>query len=132
MRARGFLEWAEGYIHTNPGLTAQEIAQKCLDKGIVASTAKILWRHWSLLSTSTTQTRAGMSSRRKEFGVYRFYPSNSLEDVVNSPRTKPAESTSAKITSDQLEQYVSLADELIDVGKFETQADALVWLIQKR
>ena len=132
MRARGFLEWAEGYIHTNPGLTAQEIAQKCLDKGIVASTAQnpVASLVATLHKHHSDQGRYVV--RRKEFGVYRFYPSNSLEDVVNSPRMKPAESTSAKITSDQLQQYVSLADELIDVGKFETQADALVWLIQKR
>ena len=130
MRARGFLQWAEDFIRRNPGNTAQVIAQKCLDERVVASTAQnpvgslvaTLHKHFSDQGRNVV--------RRKEFGVYRFFPANPTEDVAGSPGTEPTESTPTKITAEQLQQYVSVADQLVNLGKFGTQKDALVWLIR--
>ena len=127
MRARGFLEWAEGYIESHPGLTAQELALECLDLGIVISTAQN--PEASLVATLHKHHLNKNIVRRKEFGAYRFYQDN-IE--ASTPDPAPVNSSSDKITPDQLQRLISLADDLVDVGKFNTQADALVWLIQKK
>lgn len=128
MRARGFLEWAIEYINSNPGLTAPEIARKALSLGIVVSTAQN--PEGSLVATlhkhHSDQGRSVV--RRKELGVFRFYPGD-FEEEVSDPI--PDTPSSDRITKDKLQKLISLADELVDVGKFGTQADALVWLIQK-
>ena len=130
MRARGFLQWAEDFIQRNPGNTAQVIAQRCLDARVIASTAQnpvgslvaTLHKHFSDQGRNVV--------RRREFGVYRFYPTNPPGNGDHNPGTKPTESTPPKITAEQLQQYVSVADELVALGKFENQKDALVWLIR--
>lgn len=127
MRARGFLEWAEDYIGSNPGLTAQDIARKCLDLGIVMSTAQN--PEASLVATLHKHYTDRNIFRRKEFGAYRFYPSDT---EIPIPDSMPVKASSDRITPDQLQRLISLADDLVDVGKFESQADALVWLIQKQ
>ena len=127
MRARGFLEWAEEYIKSNLGLTAQEIARRCLDLGIVISTAQN--PEASLVATLHKHHTDKNIVRRKEFGAYRFYPSDT---EIPIPDSMQVNASSDRITPDQLQRLISLADDLVDVGKFENQADALVWLIQKR
>lgn len=127
MRARGFLEWAEGYIASHPGLTAQEIALKCLDLGIMNSTAQN--PEASLVATLHKHHTDKNIVRRKEFGAYRFYPDNA-GGGTHDPA--PVDPSADRITPGQLQRLISLSDDLVDVGKFNTQTDALVWLIQKK
>ena len=151
MRARGFIGWAEGYIHDNPGLTAKEIAQRCLGLDIVdssaqnpvASLAATLQKHYA--------DQGRRINRIKERGIYRYYPASSRngadsspdnqhhvrgqhadhgqraqhQDVANPSGPAPEE----RLTPERLQQYLDLADQLVEVGRFASQRDALVWVI---
>ena len=125
MRARGFLRWAEGYIASNPGLSAQEIAEACLNQGVVSSSAQ---DPVASLVATLHKNHSEQVVRRRESGVYLYYPANPVDQ---SPDASVGDETSSpRITSDELDKYVRLADELAAVGKFKSQREALVWLIR--
>ena len=128
MRARGFMAWAEDYIASHPGLTAQEIASWCLILGVVTSEAQN--PEASLVATlHKHHSDEGRNIvRRRESGVYRFYP---VDSQIEESQPAPDTTATDKITPDQLHKLVAVADQLVEIGKFKKQADALVWLIQK-
>ena len=130
MRSRGFLQWAEGYIRSNPGLSAQDIAKAYLSLNGVSSGAQD--PPASLVATlHKNHSDQGRSIvRRRESGAYLFYPANPVDEFADSSGPGADEQPSPRITSVQLDKYVRLADDLAAVGKFKSQREALVWLIR--
>ena len=128
MRAQGFLSWAEDYIASNPGLTAQEIAQTCLDRGIVTSSAGNPLG--SLVATlHKHHLDHGKIVRRRAPGerAYRYYPRKAQSQAVDAKSGTPSPD---RLTPDHLQKLRCIANALVDLGKFNSQADAIVWLTQ--
>lgn len=132
MAVHGFLEWAEDYIDSNPGRTAQHIVHTGLASGAVASDAgnpqgslvatlhkhhadhgRIV-RHWDQIDR-----------------VYRFYPAGARTRVYAKPAS-PEPPTPAAAPAVTIGQLRNVADTLVHLGKFPNQADALLWLVQEQ
>ena len=128
MRAQGFLSWAEDYIASNPGLTAQEIAQTCLARGIVTSGAGnplgslVATLHKHHLDHGKIVRRRGPGER-----AYRYYPRKAQSQAVDA---RSGTAPSDRLTPEHLQKLRCIANALVDLGKFKNHADALDWLTQ--
>lgn len=124
-KARGFLQEARVFVEDEHhlGLSAPEIVKALLKTGRVKSVARN--PVGSLVATLNKHHHDIKLERRREGGVYRYYPVASGQPPSKSTTPDFDETVSIRLPKDRLE----VADLLVEVGQHKSRSEALAWLV---
>lgn len=134
-RARGFSDKAGPFIKRNPGLPAHDIVRQLLASGLVRSEAQD--PVGSLVATLHKHRRQIGVERRKEGGVYRYYPKNGHtsvgEEVIVSPQdsviTAPDEVVLLMVKLPA--SLLDVIDVLVATNQCKDRGAAVAWLVER-
>ena len=117
-------------IAENPGMTASEVAERALSRGLAESDSSDPVR--SLAATLAKEVREG---RHKEVradrasGVLRYYPISSGQPT-GLDRGSPMVRTYEETVSIRLpREHVEIADLMVEVGKYKSRSEVLAWFV---
>ena len=132
-KIRGFSGKAGPYIEGHPGMTAQDIVRSLLRSGAVQSAAAN--PEGSLVATLHKHHREIGVERRRDGGVYRYYPKGNGAGLHATASLAQAGSDSknddAVVTVRLRRAVADIADVLVASGKCQTRSEAVTWLIEK-
>ncbi len=132
-KIRGFSSKAGPYIERHPGMTAQDIVRSLLRSGEVQSAAEN--PEGSLVATLHKHHKAIGVERRKDGGVYRYYPQGNGAGPHGTAPLPQAGSDSRNedvVVTVRLRRSVAdIADVLVASGKCQTRSEAVTWLVEK-
>ena len=132
-KIRGFSSKAGPYIARHPGLTAQDIVRSLLRSGEVQSAAEN--PEGSLVATLHKHHKEIGVERRRDGGVYRYYPNDDGAGLRANASLAQAGSDSQNddvVVTVRLRRAVAdIADVLVASGKCQTRSHAVTWLIER-
>ena len=123
-------EVAPELIREEPGLRADQIAERALSRGLCDSDAKEPVR--SLAATLAKEVR-----ERRLPGIYakkmgsalRYYPGSHDSVIGSTVAIEPIPITAESVSIRLDHQRVEVADLLVEVGKFSSRSESLAWLV---
>ena len=123
---------APDLVRQKPGMTAEEVAELALRRGLCSSDAKKTDPKTSLGNTLAKEVREGrLPEIRAERvgGVLCYYPASDgpprSSTTTTSPPTSPDEPVSIRLPREKVE----VADFLVEAGQFSTRSEALAYLV---
>jgi hypothetical protein len=131
-RIHGFLQEAIAEIQRRPGQSAHEIVDRLLRTGDVQSAA--VDPYPSLEGTLHKHHEHHGVERRKEGGVYRYYPVGSAEvtnQIPTGSRGNEAKEEDVQVTLRLPRRVTDVADALVAAGTRANRAGAVAWLVEK-
>lgn len=121
---------APDLIREQPGMTANEVAERALNRGLAGSDGKYPVQSLGhTLAKEVREVRLPEVVARKVGGVLRYYPASAEPEKFPPANTlgllERDETVSIRLASDA----VRAADNLVEAGKSATRSEALAWLV---
>lgn len=133
-RITGFSQEAGAYIERHPGQTAQEIVGYLLQSGAAESAAQD--PEGSLVATLHKHHQQIGVERRRDGGVYRYYPRNGQAPspfvlTAAVPGRQQDRDDEVVITIRLPQAATDVADTLVATGTCKDRSEAVTWLVNK-